>query len=143
MRIILTADMKKVGKRGEVKQVADGYARNYLIPRGLAVAATAGAVAEAEKKQEAVEKEAEKKTREVRELAKKYSGKKFRVKVAAGEKGELFGSVGKREIGEAAGVSERAVKLVEPIKAVGEYEVEIQFSPEATVKIIIEVVKEK
>ncbi len=143
MKIILTADIKKLGRRDDIKQVADGYARNYLIPRGLARAAGAAAIAEAEERRKRVVIETEKKAREAMNLVKEYEGKKFVIRVAVGKKGELFGSIGKKEIGAALGVPSETVKIKEPIKAVGEYEVEIQFSPEASAKVIIETAAEE
>ena len=103
----------------EVKDVAFGYAVNYLIPKGKAVLATASRLKELEEKKEQREQELEKKKKKQKKLAEKLSGREIKIKKKAGKGGKLFGSVSEKDIKEALGEKDFEVELEEPIQEVG------------------------
>ncbi len=146
MEVILIKEVKRLGKPGEVKHVSDGYARNYLIPRGLAIAATDEALqrikqqASAEAHREASEKSAA----EAKAAALQNMQLVFKAKT--GESGRLYGSITSADIAEqlakkiGADVDKRKVLLEEPIKEVGKSKVEVRLH--ADVKITVTVIVE-
>jgi len=145
VEVLLLRDIKRLGKAGEIKKVADGYARNYLIPRGLAVLATPGAIRRKEV-QAAIEEQREERIRtDSTALAEKLSQTQLVFKVRAGEKGRLYGSITAAdiaaEIEKQAGVSldKRKVDLEEPIHLLGTHQVPIRLLagvvPEVTVVV--------
>ena len=110
----------------EVKDVAPGYARNYLFPRGLAVLATKGNLRKIELHRALEEKRKEVRIRKAAAKKKKLESKVFEIKARVGKEGKLHGSVTRAKIAEVIGVEKEAVLLENPIKALGEYEVEIK-----------------
>jgi large subunit ribosomal protein L9 len=98
MKVILKQDVKKVGKRGEVVEVADGYARNYLIARGLAVAETPRAMQVLKEQQKEEAEEEERQKEEAEKLAEKLAGMTFTFRVKSGKEGRVFGSVSTKQI---------------------------------------------
>jgi len=125
MRVILLEDIKGLGKKYEVKEVADGYGRNFLLPRGLAVVATPAALSKLEKLKKELAAEKEKKLAELQNKAKQIQSLKLPFKVKTGPKGEFFGSVTARDIEIALGergFSGVKVELKKPIKEIGETE---------------------
>jgi len=148
MKIILTADLQNVGNRGDVKDVADGYARNFLIPRKLALDATEQnmKILERGKLKQAKLQEAE--AAEVRALADKMEKHSFTITVKTGEAGKLFGSVTNADISKAmtdAGyqTDKHNVLLDEPIKEVGAYTVNVKLLHEVVAKVKVWIVEEK
>ncbi len=146
MRIILTSDVPELGVKGDIVEVADGYARNYLVPRSLAVKATSGAVQQAEAMRRA-RREAERKAKESAEqLAQSLVGSRVVVAARAGDEGKLFGSVAVNDVIEAikkfTGVEiERAIVDVgTPIKEIGLHEVSIKPHPEVEFKVTLDVI---
>lgn len=148
MKVVLIADVPKLGNRGTVVEVAEGYARNYLLPRGLAVEATAGRLKELnleKKRQEAKKSQELEQARRLRQL---LDGAAVKVTTRAGEKGKLFGSVTNKEIAQAikntfhADVDRRKIELKEPIKALGSYEVILKLHPEIQARLRVQVVAE-
>jgi large subunit ribosomal protein L9 len=144
MKVILTDEIRGLGGRGEVVQVMDGYARNFLLPKNLAREATPGNLkaVEQERKKWAVLSAQEKTSAE--ELAQKISGLKVEVRKRVGESGQLFGSVTANEIADALAaqgieVDKRRVELAHPIKNIGSHEVEVRLHREVTAKINVEV----
>jgi large subunit ribosomal protein L9 len=144
MRVIFLQNIKGTAQMGDIKNVNDGYARNFLIPKGIAKPATA----EAEKQAETLKKERETEDVENKEgavkLAKTLEGFSLEIKEDANEEGHLYGSVNtKKIVGELAKkkikIKEDAVNLPEPIKTVGEHEVEIELYPGIKIKIKITV----
>ncbi len=130
MRVILVRDLPSLGKAGTVVEVKEGYARNYLIPRGLAVEATEGALRTFRQQQEAARRRAEREAERAVELARTLSGMAVGIRARAGEGGRLFGSVTAEAIAQAlrtqgVEVSRKQIELPEPIKAVGTYEVTV------------------
>lgn len=128
-----------IKKTGEVKDVALGYAVNYLLPRGLAVIATAKKLADL--KQKEAEKQALKKDEKLqqRQQAERLNGKVVEFKVQAGKAGKIHGSIGKKEIAKELKIMKANIVLDKPIKKVGEYEVELKFG-QAKAKIKLKVI---
>ncbi len=129
INVLLDKDVPKLGQKGEVKQVALGYAHNYLLPNDLARPATPQMVEEAKKQQEEVEKRKEAAEQQARELAQKLEGQTFSVSAPASPEGKLFAAVGENEVLEAlqeAGVTHEGIKFAsDPIKETGEHKVEL------------------
>lgn len=144
MKVILTKDVAKLGKSGEMKSVADGYATNFLIPQQLAVPAAGGAY-RAWQHDVASREEKRKKEREEAEIAATRIGSTtLTMGVKVGDAGKLYGSIGAKEIAEALGrrgidVDRHKVDLDEPLKSLGTYKVAIKvasgLTPEVTVVV--------
>lgn len=148
MIVILKKDVKGTGKAGEVIKVSPGYARNMLIPRGLAVEATEGNVRNLEKqKQIQKENEAMEKAKAA-EVASKLSKENIVIKTKAGEGGRLFGSITNKDISEAIEkqlgikIDRRKIVLENPIKELGVVNVEAKLYTEVTGKFAVEVKEE-
>ena len=148
MKVILRADVPDVGHKGDVLDVADGYGRNYLVPRGLAMAASKGALAQAEsmRRARAVRDAHDREAAE--EVATKLSPLTITIPARAGAEGRLFGSVTPAEVAAAvqaqAGieVDRRRLHLDEPIRALGAHEVPLRLHPDVEVRLNVEVVAE-
>jgi len=147
MEVILRSDVPKLGHRGDIVKVADGYARNYLLPRKLAMAATTGnrKVVEQEKSAAARREAVERGSAE--ELARQLTGLALKVSRKAGEEDHLFGSVTSLDVADALSargfhVDRRKVQLEEPIKRLGEFEVPLRLHRDVTVHVKVEVVRE-
>ena len=148
VKVILLQDVKGVGKKGEVKEVSDGYARNYLIPRKLAVEATEGNLKhfldEAKQKEEKEER-IRKKSEQILANLKKRT---WEIRVNAGEKGKLFGSLTSGSLAEklmqvsGQEVDKRWVKLKKPIKEIGDHEVDLKLPGGVRGKISVRIVPE-
>lgn len=144
MKVILTADVEKLGIAGAVKNVSDGYARNFLLPRKLAQKATPEAIKWVEKTQEKRKQLREQQVQKLRDHASKLDGTSLSFTRKVGDTGKLFGSVGKSDIVEslkASGftVDKNDVVLPSAIKDVGDSEVEIRLHSEAVAKIKVSV----
>lgn len=145
MKIVLRDDVENLGRKGDVVDVADGYARNFLVPRGLAMKATKGVVQQAESMRRS------RAAREVRDreaaqaAAATIAGARLEIPARAGEGGKLFGSVTAADVAEALSaqrsveVDRRKVGLAEPIKEIGETEVEVRLHSDvsATVTVVV------
>jgi large subunit ribosomal protein L9 len=147
MQIILQEDVEKLGTRGQLVEVAEGYARNFLLPRKLGLEATAGNLKRLEKmrvafaKKEATEKEA------AQTLAGLLGGVSLELARKAGENDQLFGSVTSADIAEALQsqgytVDKRKIALADPIKLIGEYEIPVKLHREITANVKLLVRKE-
>ena len=136
MKVIFSVDVRGQGKKGEMKEVSDGYARNYLLPRGLAVAATQDNLNAMKLRDAAKKRQMELEKAAAEENAKKLEGIIVKVKAKAGDSGRLFGSVTSKEIADALaeqhGIVIEKNKIVqsEPIKSFGSYEVKCKFGYE-------------
>ena len=136
MKIILVQDVKALGKKGDVMEVSDGYGRNYLLPRGVAIEATAGALKERNQKQERQDNKKQHELRQAKNLGEKLAALNLTIRTRAGEGGKLFGSVTTKEISEhlqkAGGIvlDKRKIELKEPIKTVGDHTVTIKLHPD-------------
>ncbi len=140
MKIILTQDLHNLGQKGELKEVASGYARNYLIPKGIAVEATTGQLRMFQANKETLSRKSAKEEKTAREIGEKLSGKTFTIKVKAGEAGRLFGSVTSADLStvmEKAGfkVDKKKIEMPEPIKEVGEFQIQVKLHPEVRVPV--------
>jgi large subunit ribosomal protein L9 len=148
MKIVLQQEVEKLGVPGDVVSVADGYARNYLIPKGFAAPATKGSAKNAERLRRAHEQKVQKAVLEARELAAKLTAAPLTVTAKAGEEGKLFGSVTAADIAKeleakaGATIDRRSVHLAEPIRTVGAHEVTIRLHPEVEAAVTVEVVAE-
>lgn len=138
MKVILKQDVKGLGKKEQMVEASDGYARNFLIPRGLAVEASASNVNIMKTKKEA---EAHKKEREIaqaKELAKKIKEITVTLKVKAGETGKLFGSITSKDVAEALksqhklDIDKKKLVMPDVLKSVGTCEVDVKLYPEIT-----------
>ena len=145
MKVILLADVKGTGKKQEIVNVSDGYARNFLFPKGLAKEATPGAAKEVEKKQAAERAREMERRLTAEKKAASLRGKVITVKAKCGAQGRLYGSVTGAEIAEAlkeqhgVEVDKRKIDLAEPIRAVGETEVVVKLYPEISAKMTVRV----
>ena len=132
MRVILTEDLKGKGKKGEMINVAGGYARNYLIPRGLAVEATESNIRDLDRIKQAEAKRKERERGQAEDLASRLAEVGIVLKARAGEKGRLFGSITNKDIADALSkvvgeeIDKKKVELEEPIRALGEYTVNVR-----------------
>jgi large subunit ribosomal protein L9 len=148
MEVILRQDIENLGSRGEIVNVAPGYARNFLLPKRLAMAATdANRKIIEQERQAHVRREAKLKT-ESEDLAKLLQGVTVTITQKAGENAQLFGSVTAKDIAEALekrnfSVDRRKVHLEEPIKQLGQYRVPIRLHREVTTEIGVHVLKEE
>lgn len=149
MKVILLEDVPKLGKRGNVVEVADGYARNYLLPRKLAVLATEERLEELHREKDREAKKKKKELEEARRLAQMLEGATVTVVARAGEGGKLFGSVTNKEIAQAIentfhiSIDRRKIELEEPLKILGSYPVILRLHPEVQARITVEVVTER
>ena len=144
MKVILLADVKGTGKKGEVKEVSDGYARNCLIKKGLAKEATAVEINSLKIKQEAEEFHRQEEIARLKSIAEKVRNAVVVCKVKAGEKGKIFGSVTSLEICNALNnsgfeVEKKMIILPEPIKTLGVYTIEIRFMAGVSSKVCVKV----
>jgi len=146
MRVILTKDVPDLGAKGEILDVAAGYARNYLLPQSLALKATAGTVRQAEAMRRS-RIEAERKAREVaEELAESLVGSRVVVAARAGDEGRLFGSVGVADVREAikkftgVEVEQEIVNIEVPIREIGLHEISLRPHPEVEFKLTLDVI---
>ena len=148
MEVILREDVEKLGNRGQVVKVADGYARNYLLPKRLAVAATAANKKIVEQERHAhLRREAREKA-DAEDLAKLLAGVVVTIVRKAGEQEQLFGSVTAQDISDALArqnfsIDRRKVHLEDPIKQLGEYQVTIRLHREVSVPVGVHVVREE
>ena len=149
MKVIFNTDVKGQGKKGEMKEVSIGYARNYLIPRGLANEATADNINAFKLKEKAKAAQIAREKEEAQANAKKLDGIQVVVRARAGGAGKLFGAVTSKEISDAlksqCGIEVDSKKIVqaEPIKSFGSYEVKCRFGYEVSGTIHLMVVEEK
>lgn len=146
MKVILADDVGTLGKKGDLVEVTDGYARNYLVPQGLALTATKGALKQAELMQKArAEAEARAKEEAASRVAQLAASPVY-ISARAGEEGKLFGSVTNSDV--ARGISDqldqdvdrRDVILEEPIRALGSYQVEVKLHEEVNALVTVEVI---
>src|SRR6266576_91618 len=148
MEVILRQDVEKVGLRGEVVDVAPGFARNYLLPRKLAEAATPAKVAELRKHEEKRARHEAQSFEQAQEIAQKLEGAEIRFDAPAGETGTLFGSVTATDIAERVWetqkvrIDRRKLDLPESIKRIGRYEVPVELFADLTATLRLAVVPE-
>ncbi|WP_304341463.1 50S ribosomal protein L9 [Metaclostridioides mangenotii] len=148
MKVILLKDVKGTGKKGEMKEVSDGYARNFLFPKKMAVAADSTAVKELKEKNKSEEFRAQQEYDNAVLLGKEMEKVSIDIYTKAGEGGRLFGSITSKDIAEQLkkqkdiDVDKRKIVLEEPIRVLGSTKVEIKIHPKVTTNIRVDV-KEK
>lgn len=141
MKVILTQDVKGQGKKDQMVNVSDGYARNFLFPKGLAIPADAKSINEMKNKEAAAQHKIEMEKQAARDLAAKLSAVSVKLKADAGTDGRLYGSVTSKDIAEALEkqhqivVDKRKIVLADPIKAFGTYILDVKLYPEIAGKI--------
>ncbi|MBR4543711.1 MAG: 50S ribosomal protein L9 [Lachnospiraceae bacterium] len=148
MKVILTEDVKSLGKKGDVVDVSDGYARNFLISKKKGVEANAANLNNLKLKNANDEKVAKENLEEAHRLADEIAKKEVTLKIKTGEGGKTFGSVSSKEI--AAGAAEQCgleldkkkIVLKDPIKTVGEYKVPVKLHPQVTAELKVIVLEE-
>ena len=146
MKVVFLKDVSAKGKVGEIREVADGYARNFLFPKGLALQATEAAVKTAQTQAEGKVRRQVRLQEELREVAKLIDGKELHFKARAGEKGRLHGSITSAQIAEELSnlanveIDKKKVAIEEPLRHIGDHEVRVVFMKdiEARVKVVIE-----
>ena len=146
MKVILTKDVEDLGKKGDVVDVADGYARNYLVPRSLGVKASEGNLRQAERMREA-RIETERRAREEADRIKEaLTGTRVVIAARAGDEGKLFGSIGPGDVAQAIktfvglDVARSAIVVQPPIRAIGLHEVTVRTHPEVEFQVALDVV---
>ena len=145
MKVMLTKDVENVGRAGEIKDVADGYGRNFLLPRKLAVVARQGVEAEARRIREAAAKREAKDREDAQALADEIGDRTVVVRLKTGEEGKAFGAVTNQDIAQAlkaqhqVEVDHRKIELKEPIKQLGEHQVQLRLHRDvaATINLIV------
>lgn len=145
MKVIFIQDVKGQGKQGEIKEVSDGYARNFLIPKGLAEEATKTRLKEIEERSEKQRKTLEREKSEAVKLKQMLDGKEITIKARTGSGEKLFGAVTPKEVAETLqqqfkiNVDRKKIELHDPIKHLGEYPVKIKIYPsiQAEIKVIV------
>ena len=148
MKVILKSDIDNLGSEGEVIEVKKGYARNYLIPRDLAVLATSGSLKQLDSRKKALEKKEAEKRKGAEEVAKKIDGAKVKIMAKSGKE-NLYGKVTSKIIAEALAeqnkieVDKRKIDLKDDIKKIGSYPVTVKIYPEVEAKITVIVAEEK
>ena len=148
MEVILREDVDKLGSRGQVVKVAAGYARNFLLPKRLAVAATDANKKIVEQERQAHLRREAKEAADATDLAKLMTGVVVTIHAKAGEQDQLFGSVTSKDIAEALEkqnytIDRRKIHLVEPIRQLGEHKVPVRLHRDVTAEIAVNVVKEE
>ena len=146
MKVILIQDVSGLGHKGDVVDVADGHARNYLVPKSLAVEASAGALKNAEALRRAREEAVRKAREEAEGYAEALIGSHVVVAARSADEGKLFGSIGPRDIAEAIQkftgieVDREFIELPAPIKEIGLHEVTIRPHPDVAIQLTLDVV---
>ena len=147
MEVILREDVDKLGRRGEVVKVAEGYGRNFLLPRGLALVVNEANKAMIAKERKAHELRMAKEKAEFQAVAERINGIRFVAPRKVGENDVLYGSVTSGDIadflkGKGVDLDKRKIQLEEPIKKLGEHEVQVKLHPEVAARLKVLVTKE-
>jgi large subunit ribosomal protein L9 len=147
MEVILKEDVPKLGNRGEVVKVAEGYGRNFLLPKKLAIEATIGNKAVIEQMQAAAVRRSANEKSEAEELAKQFDGLEVKFQRKSGENDQLFGSVTSGDIAEALEkksfhIDRRKIQLHEPLKTIGEFTIPVKLHKDVTTHLKVVVDKE-
>jgi large subunit ribosomal protein L9 len=145
MKVVLSKDVKDLGRAGQVKEVADGYARNYLFPRRLATPATPGALKQVEARERAAERRLAGEEHEAQRIAERLKSRPLKIFPKVGEQGRLYGSVTAADVAEALSkelgqpVDRRRIELDEPIRTLGEYRVPFRITRAVTAVVTVQV----
>jgi large subunit ribosomal protein L9 len=148
MRVILRSDVDNVGKKGDVVEVADGFARNYLVPKGFAMKASDGALQQAQSMRRARDVKDAKDRESAEVVARQLVPAVIRIPAKAGTEGRLFGSVTAAEVASAVeaqtgiAIDRRRLHMAEPIKTLGSHEVPVKLHADVEFRVTLEVVPE-
>ena len=145
MKVLLQKDVKNLGEKGSLVDVAEGYGRNYLLPRGLAVEATKGNVKQVESEKTAEKNKKERLVQEAEQTASRIEGQKLQLRAKVGDAGKLFGSITSQEIAERlnkqykVNIDKRKIDLKEPIRSLGTFPVVVKVHPKvhSTVQVVV------
>ncbi|HDY72558.1 MAG TPA: 50S ribosomal protein L9 [bacterium] len=145
MRIILLKDIENLGKKNEIKEIKDGYARNFLIPKGLAKIATKKAMEQLESEKELEVQKAEEELQKTQAFVESIDGREFIITIKVGDEGQLFESITPQKIHEILkqsgfDIQKTQIEISQPIKELGEFPVKIKFEHnlEAQISIMVE-----
>lgn len=145
MKVVLLDDVKKVGKKGEIVEVSDGYASNFLFKKKLAVVASSGAINDAKLAKESAAFKKETELAHAKEMKELLKGKQIKLKIKSGEGGKTFGSVAAKDVGQAIEeqlkleIDRKKIVLKDPIKTLGVHTVEIKLHPNVVGEIEVKV----
>ena len=148
MKVIFLKDVADVARAGDIKEVADGYGRNFLIPKGLAMLAEPQAIKLAEAQRRAKAREQAESEIEIQELARELEGKEITIEARVGAKDQLYGSVTNADIAEALHssarlvVDKRKIELTEPIRQLGTFEASVKLAKDLVPKIKVTVIEQ-
>ena len=146
MKVVLREDVENLGQKGDLLEVSDGYARNFLVPRGLALKATKGIIKQAEGMRRSREAREARDRGTAEEVAARLAGARLELRARAGEGGKLFGSVTGADVADAVlaqtGVEldRRKIELAEPLKELGPAEIVVRLHPDVMATLQVEVV---
>ena len=148
MRVILLQDIKSLGKKFDIKKVADGYARNFLFPKKLVIAATAETISQTEKEREVRVQKGKEGLKKAEQIAGKFKNLVLKIKSKTTKDGKLFGSISNQEIVDVLKkkkfeISSDKIEIKEPIKKVGKHFVKINLASGIQAKIMVEVLGRK
>lgn len=144
MKVILTADVKSIGKKGEIIEAKDGYARNFLLKKGLGVEATPKAMNDLKLKNAKDAREAAENLAQAKEMAEKIGKAEIKATLKVGEGGKTFGSVSSKEISEAAAkmgldIDKKKIVMKDAIKELGTHTVQVKLHPQVTAELKVKV----
>ncbi|MBR2565131.1 MAG: 50S ribosomal protein L9 [Paenibacillus sp.] len=147
MKVIFIKDMKGQGKKGQVKEVSEGYAQNFLLPRGIVRVATEGNMKTLDNQNAAEERRKQEEKQEAEALAKKLEAEVTELKAKSGEGGRLFGAITSKQIADALSkkglkVDKRKIELEEPIRTLGVTQVTVKVHPEVKATLKVQVTEE-
>ena len=148
MKVILTQDVKKIGKKGEIINASDGYAKNFLFPKKLAVPADTQNLNELKAKQASEKHKKEIETEEAKKIAQQIKKIEITIKAKIGENQKLFGSITSKEISESIEqtlkikIDKKKINLKEPIKSLGQFPVEVKLYEGVTLKTTVQIISE-
>lgn len=146
MKIILTEDVKKVGKKGDILEVKDGYARNALLPKGLAIEANAVTLNQRKLEQKSEDKRKQAELDAAKQIEETLKDKEIKIPIKTGEGGKIFGSVTSKEIAETIKketgieIDKKKIQLKEAIKSLGSQKIAIKLHPKVTADITVVIV---
>lgn len=148
MKVIFQKDVKGQGKKGEVKEVSEGYARNYLLPKGLVLEANDANLKSHKAVEKSIERKEQEKHEQAEQLAKELEAMDIRIHAKAGEGGRLFGAVTSKQIADyleskKVKIDKRKIELNEQIRTLGTTQVVVRLHPKVTATIKVHVVEEK
>jgi large subunit ribosomal protein L9 len=148
MRVILKADVESLGKMGDLVKVSDGYARNYLIPKGFAAEASSKNIKTLEHEKAIITRKAEKEKKNAEAMLEKFAGLAVTISRRVGEQDKLFGSVTSKDVEKALAdqgieVNRKDIVMDDAIKALGDYSVKIKLYPGIAAQVALKVVEEK